>query len=67
MAQSISKHMVRHKDGGTVDINHLTRSKAIALMCVECLGHEVHPAECTSPMCPLYPFRKNTLLTKGKR
>jgi len=50
-------HEVRHKDGGTVVITNYTKNRAIKAMCTECLGFgEVHPKDCTSPLCPLFPF-----------
>lgn len=60
-------HTVRHKDGGTVDIDHLTCRKAIAIHCTECLGYGANPATCTSELCALYPYRKGTLLTKTRK
>lgn len=51
------KHFIRAKSGGTVEVE-LTRSKAIKAMCTECCGFgELHPKDCSSPICPLYPFR----------
>jgi len=52
-----------NKDGtpGTRVVTKLGRKKAIYLFCEECMGHvsDRHKLirECTSPMCPLYPFR----------
>ncbi|OQC56280.1 MAG: hypothetical protein BWX54_01484 [Verrucomicrobia bacterium ADurb.Bin018] len=33
------------------------RELAIRMKCTECFGWETDPAECTAPLCPLYPFR----------
>ena len=34
------------------------RSRAIRAACVECMGGESHEvARCTSPGCPLFPFK----------
>lgn len=52
-------HTVRTKDGGKRTLA-CGRKLAIRLFCVECLGWAVNPAECTSKLCPLYPFRGNT-------
>ena len=41
----------------------LTRTRAIAVHCTECLGFEEHPRDCTSLHCPLFPWRKKTLAT----
>lgn len=49
-------HTVRTRDGGTKAIK-AGRKQAILLMCVECLGWETHPRDCTSRLCPLYPYR----------
>lgn len=57
-------HTVRTKTGGTVTLN-ITRGKAIKMFCTECLGWETHPNECTSPLCPLYPYRGLTRATAG--
>jgi len=54
-------HTVRTADGGTIAIAPYNRGKAIAIHCTECMGHETHPKECTSPLCALYPFRRRTL------
>jgi len=35
----------------------LTPRQAILFFCKECLGFETSPNLCTSPNCPLYPFR----------
>lgn len=55
------KHTVRTKQGGLKEVD-ITRNKAIALHCTECLGYEDNPKECTSVNCALYPFRKKTTL-----
>ncbi|MCF7853614.1 MAG: hypothetical protein K9N51_02360 [Candidatus Pacebacteria bacterium] len=52
-------HTVRSKDGGTVKLRY-GRKLAIYLTCVECCGFEEHPQGCTSPLCPLFPFRGST-------
>ena len=60
-------HTVRHKDGGTITVEGYTRGKAVRLMCTECLGFETNPSECTSVLCPLYPFRRVTYATRRRR
>lgn len=56
-AETKKAHTVRHKDGGTVTINNYIRSKAIKLMCSECMGFDENPKNCTDNRCPLFPFR----------
>jgi hypothetical protein len=35
-----------------------TPIKAIRLMCIECMGHQMqHVDGCTAPTCPLFPYR----------
>jgi hypothetical protein len=53
-------HTVRTADRGSVQIAHYTLRKAVACMCTECMGFEDSPVDCTSPMCPLYPYRRKT-------
>lgn len=50
-------HAVRGWSGGEVEIQGLTRARAIKLHCTECMGWEGHPRDCTSPLCALYPYR----------
>jgi len=58
-------HIVRARSGENIAINGLTRSKAIKLFCTECLGWESSPAGCTSPLCPLFPYRGRTMASQG--
>ena len=52
------KHRVRTREEGKTKLVTLTPQQAIRLACVECMGFElVGPRECTSPLCPLFPFR----------
>lgn len=55
---TIPLHTVRTKDGGTRTMP-MGRKLAMAAMCTECLGWS-HPSGCTSPMCPLFPYRAKT-------
>jgi len=57
-------HTIRTKSGRTKSLTY-GRKDAIRLFCTECMGWEGDPKECTSPLCPLYPFRGNTLAAKG--
>ena len=57
-------HTVRAKDGGTVTFKNYTRAMADRIGCTECLGWEGDPKDCTSPLCPHFPFRKRTLATQ---
>jgi hypothetical protein len=54
---------VRTADGGKKALKY-GRKQAIYLFCVECLGFEAHPNECTDEMCPLWPFRGNTMSSR---
>lgn len=56
----VVNHTVRTKDGGTRLLKGLTRGQAIKVMCMECLGWDVHPKDCTSPLCPVFPYRGPT-------
>lgn len=54
-------HTIRHKDGGTVPVSQFYRQKAIATFCSECMEWETDPKDCTSPLCPLFPYRAKSL------
>ncbi len=56
-------HTIRAKNGLLLTLR-LTRKLAMACFCTECLGWEDNPADCTAPLCPLYPFRAKTLRTQ---
>ena len=53
------KHTIRTRDGGRKTIG-VTRAMAIKLFCVECLGWEEHPRECSAKMCALWVYRGKT-------
>jgi len=53
----VKKHTVRHADGGTITIENYSRTKAIKLMCSECMGFESDTKGCTDFKCPLFPYR----------
>jgi len=58
------KHEIRTIDGTTVV--DLTRRSAIKFFCKECMGfNEAEVSACTSPLCPLYPFRNNKAITES--
>jgi len=58
---------VRTKDGRSKELRY-GRKQAVHTFCTECLGWEQNPADCTDPMCPLYPFRGRTQATlRGER
>jgi hypothetical protein len=59
-------HTVRTRDGGQKAIKY-GRKQAILLMCTECLGWEGHPKTCTSPLCPLFPFRGITMSSQRSK
>lgn len=59
-------HIIRDNKGGTKRVR-LTARTAILAHCFECMGWNWYEVEkCTSPLCPLYPFR-NRGATKGTR
>jgi hypothetical protein len=60
-------HNVRTRDSETKTIENYTRGMAIKVMCTECLGWEEHPKDCTSPLCPLFPYRKKTMATQNSK
>jgi hypothetical protein len=57
------KHTIRTSENGRVELD-LTPGLAIKLKCVDCLGYETHPSTCTATLCPLYPFRGNSMLSR---
>lgn len=60
------RHTIRDNNGGTKEVK-LTARTAILAFCYECMGWNYYEVEkCTSPLCPLYPFR-NREATKGTR
>jgi len=65
LLMQIAVHTIRAVDGGTVTAK-LNRSKAIKAMCTECMGFEGNPSECTSALCPLFPWRGKILLAWKK-
>lgn len=67
MPQIVKKHTIRHKDGGTITIENMNRSTAIKCMCSECMGFEEDVMCCTDTKCPLYPFRKRTLMNRSQK
>lgn len=56
------KHTLRTSENGRVELD-LTPTLAIKLKCVDCMGYEGHPNECTAVLCPLYPFRGKSMLS----
>lgn len=60
------KHQIRNSKGGTKTVN-LTPLSAIRAHCLECVCWSVDQVKnCTSPLCPLYPFRLgNNPVRKG--
>lgn len=65
MAEKV--HRIRSRNGDPVEVAGYTRGKAIKAFCTECMGFSEHPRECTSPLCPLYPFRGKSLVAYGAR
>jgi hypothetical protein len=57
------KHTIRTRDGGMKTFVY-GRKQAIFLLCVECLGWDDHPNVCTSKLCPVYPFRGQTMASQ---
>ena len=49
-------------DGNTKIVKSLTPIKAIRFNCLECVGWSFMEVElCTSPLCPLFPFRMGNI------
>jgi hypothetical protein len=57
-------HTVRTEGEDDLTIENYTRGLAIKVFCTECMGWEENVKRCTSPKCPLFPFRRNTRLTR---
>ena len=63
------KHTVRHRDGGVIEIDNYSPTKAIKLFCSECMGWEANKgqnleetiADCPATKCPLYALRGSLL------
>ena len=60
--KAMTIHTVRTQDGGTRTMK-MARTLAVRAMCTECMGWDSHPKDCTSKLCPLYPFRGRTQAT----
>ena len=58
------EHTIRTADGGLVSLKRPTRGMVIKVMCMECLGWQDSPVDCTDKLCPLWPYRGRTLKTK---
>ena len=51
-------HAIRINEKGKIKTIRLTPIKAIRLNCIECMGYQsALIKDCTSNMCPLYPYR----------
>lgn len=61
-ARAVVAHTVRTADGGRKTFKRYGRKLAMNALCKECMGYG-DPSECTSPLCPLYPYRRNTQAT----
>lgn len=60
-------HEIRTKNGTEV-IEGYTMKRAIRKMCVECMGWSTHePEACSSPLCPLFPYRTGRPMFKRAR
>ncbi|MCD4717445.1 MAG: hypothetical protein K8R45_12000 [Desulfobacterales bacterium] len=52
------KHTIRANGSGKTKVVMLTARKAIIEHCKECMGFDSGKVrDCTSLLCPLYPFR----------
>ena len=52
------KHRIKANGKGKTKIVSLTARQAILENCKECMGFEAKEVlHCTSPLCPLFPFR----------
>lgn len=56
-----ASHVIRNRKGREIALR-ISPTEAIRLMCAECLGWEIAPKDCTSPLCPLFPFRGEHLI-----
>ena len=62
------KHTVRRSGNGTVKNVQLTPIKAIRYNCIECMGFQASEVElCTSPLCPLFPFRMGVIPRRKRK
>lgn len=61
-----TQHAIRNPDGEKVEVT-LRHSSAIRAFCTECMGWDGHPKDCTSTLCPLFPFRGKSLAYRGKQ
>jgi len=60
-------HTIRKNGEGKTKSVRLTSRTAILAACLECMNfNQAEVERCTSPLCPLYPFR-NRRATKGTR
>lgn len=58
-------HRIRINGKGGTAVKELTPRRAIIENCKECMGFKSREVKgCTSPLCPLYPFR-NPGIPKG--
>ena len=61
------EHQVKAKHGGLITVPGYGRAKAIKVFCSECVGWTGNPKkDCTSPTCPLYPYRGKSLAANGE-
>lgn len=54
---------LRTRDGNTVTLSY-NKGTAIKFKCTECLGWDDNPKQCTDTMCPLFPFRGQSMATQ---
>ena len=60
------KHTIRTAEGGTKEVT-LTPRTAIKNLCIECMGFQQREVKlCSSPQCPVYPFRNGEAHTGRK-
>lgn len=63
ISASVAKTQIRTKAGGFETVK-LNRGSAIRAFCKECQGWDIIGiTECTSPYCPLFPFRNGGSVT----
>lgn len=61
--QESPTHTIHAQDGGLVEVKHYAPRRAIKVFCTECFSWEGDPAvSCTSPNCPLYPYRGRSMV-----
>lgn len=62
MKEQITHQKIKTRVGKIIEVPKLHRTKAIKLMCTQCMCYETHPKDCDIDTCPLFHFRGKTRL-----